>query len=62
MLRWGRVHQARGLLEGTRTIGDPIAVLPVLFHTLWCRPLHTVYQSFDAVRPTAQVLDVLTGA
>lgn len=29
----------RGLLEGARAVGDPIAVLPVLYHLLWCRGL-----------------------
>lgn len=29
----------RGLLTGACTVGDPIAVLPVLFHLLWCREL-----------------------
>jgi hypothetical protein len=29
----------RGLLAGARAVGDPIAVLPVLFHLLWCREL-----------------------
>ncbi|MEV7190711.1 TnsA-like heteromeric transposase endonuclease subunit [Streptomyces sp. NPDC093510] len=31
--------QHQGLLAGARTVGDPIAVLPVLFHLLWCREL-----------------------
>lgn len=30
----------RGLLEGAEVVGDPIAVLPVLFHLLWQRELH----------------------
>jgi hypothetical protein len=29
-----------GLLDGAEAVGDPIAVLPVLFHLLWCRELH----------------------
>ncbi|WP_234317267.1 TnsA-like heteromeric transposase endonuclease subunit [Streptomyces sp. NRRL WC-3744] len=29
----------RGLLAGVRAVGDPIAVLPVLFHLLWRREL-----------------------
>ncbi|MEU1556979.1 TnsA-like heteromeric transposase endonuclease subunit [Streptomyces scabiei] len=29
----------RGLLAGVGAVGDPIAVLPVLFHLLWCREL-----------------------
>ncbi|WP_306192715.1 TnsA-like heteromeric transposase endonuclease subunit [Streptomyces sp. MK5] len=29
----------RGLLAGVSAVGDPIAVLPVLFHLLWCREL-----------------------
>jgi hypothetical protein len=31
--------QPRGLLTGARAVGDPIAVLPVLFHLLWRREL-----------------------
>jgi hypothetical protein len=27
------------LLEGARQVGDPIVVLPVVFHMLWCRRL-----------------------
>ncbi|GGP84494.1 hypothetical protein GCM10010185_67950 [Saccharothrix coeruleofusca] len=30
-----------GLLDGAEQVGDPIAVLPVLFHLLWRRELHT---------------------
>ncbi|GAA2681470.1 MULTISPECIES: TnsA-like heteromeric transposase endonuclease subunit [Actinosynnema] len=30
-----------GLLHGAEQVGDPIAVLPVLFHLLWRRELHT---------------------
>jgi hypothetical protein len=30
-----------GLLDGAERVGDPIAVLPVLFHLLWRRELHT---------------------
>lgn len=29
-----------GLLDGTEQVGDPMAVLPVLFHLLWRRELH----------------------
>ncbi|MFD4233129.1 TnsA-like heteromeric transposase endonuclease subunit [Streptomyces sp. NPDC058542] len=29
----------RGLLAGVGAVGDPITVLPVLFHLLWCREL-----------------------
>ncbi|EKX65308.1 TnsA-like heteromeric transposase endonuclease subunit [Streptomyces ipomoeae] len=29
----------RGLLAGVGAVGDPIVVLPVLFHLLWCREL-----------------------
>ena len=29
------------LLDGVRTVGDPVAVLPVLFHLLWTRELRT---------------------
>jgi hypothetical protein len=35
----GVFAQNQGLLAGARTVGDPIAVLPVLFHLLWCREL-----------------------
>jgi hypothetical protein len=28
------------LMAGTESVGDPIAVLPVLFHLLWCHRLH----------------------
>lgn len=31
--------QPRGLLPGAQAVGDPIAVLPVLFHLLWCREM-----------------------
>ncbi|WP_431985434.1 TnsA-like heteromeric transposase endonuclease subunit [Streptomyces qinglanensis] len=31
--------QPRGLLAGAQAVGDPIAVLPVLFHLLWCREM-----------------------
>ncbi|MFE6749980.1 TnsA-like heteromeric transposase endonuclease subunit [Kitasatospora purpeofusca] len=31
--------RSKGLLAGVRMVGDPIAVLPVLFHLLWCREL-----------------------
>nr|WP_237500047.1 TnsA-like heteromeric transposase endonuclease subunit [Streptomyces sp. SID8379] len=31
--------QPQGLLAGARTVGDPIAVLPVLFHLVWRREL-----------------------
>lgn len=29
-----------GLLTGTEQVGDPVAVLPVLYHLLWRRELH----------------------
>ena len=29
-----------GLMAGAESVGDPIAVLPVLFHLLWCHQLH----------------------
>lgn len=32
--------EPRALLEGAETVGDPIAVLPVLFHLLWRQELH----------------------
>jgi hypothetical protein len=32
---------ARPLIEGTRRVGDPIAVLPTVFHLLWTGLLHT---------------------
>jgi hypothetical protein len=31
----------RELLAGVRAVGDPVAVLPVLFHLLWTRELST---------------------
>ncbi len=31
--------EARGLLHGVREVGDPIGVLPVLFHLLWRQDL-----------------------
>ncbi|MFD4133637.1 TnsA-like heteromeric transposase endonuclease subunit [Streptomyces goshikiensis] len=31
--------EPEGLLEGARSVGDPIAVMPVLFHLVWCRGL-----------------------
>jgi hypothetical protein len=31
----------RALLAGARVVGDPVAVLPVLFHLLWTRELRT---------------------
>lgn len=33
--------QERGLLDGARAVGDPIAVLPVLYHLLWRQDLVT---------------------
>jgi hypothetical protein len=33
--------QPRALLDGAVAVGDPIAVLPVLFHLLWCGRLVT---------------------
>lgn len=30
---------ARPLAEGVGEVGDPIVVLPTLFHLLWCRDL-----------------------
>lgn len=47
-----------GLMAGAETVGGPIAVLPVLFHLLWCHdlvadlsvPLHP-----DTVVATAEV-------
>jgi hypothetical protein len=33
--------QPTRLLAGAHEVGDPIAVLPVLFHLLWRRDLHT---------------------
>ncbi|MFF7183003.1 TnsA-like heteromeric transposase endonuclease subunit [Streptomyces sp. NPDC008121] len=32
--------EPQALLEGARSVGDPIAVLPVLFHLLWLRELN----------------------
>ncbi|MEU8584616.1 TnsA-like heteromeric transposase endonuclease subunit [Streptomyces abikoensis] len=31
--------EPRGLLTGARMAGDPIAVLPVAYHLIWCREL-----------------------
>ncbi|MFD5783188.1 TnsA-like heteromeric transposase endonuclease subunit [Streptomyces sp. NPDC126933] len=31
--------RSRGLLKGARMVGDPVAVLPVLYHLLWRREL-----------------------
>ncbi|MFD6161479.1 TnsA-like heteromeric transposase endonuclease subunit [Nocardia sp. NPDC060256] len=31
--------EPRPLIEGVRSVGDPIAVLPVLFHLVWCAEL-----------------------
>ncbi|MFD8385821.1 TnsA-like heteromeric transposase endonuclease subunit [Streptomyces sp. NPDC059679] len=29
------------LMDGAQAVGDPLAVLPTLFHLLWCGDLHT---------------------
>jgi hypothetical protein len=31
--------QERGLMDGVREVGDPVTVLPVLFHLAWCQQL-----------------------
>ena len=46
-----------GLLDGAEEVGDPIAVLPVLFHLLWRRELHT-----DLDRPMHPEVVVTAGA
>jgi hypothetical protein len=33
----GGFARPQGLLAGVRSVGDPIALLPVLFHLLWQR-------------------------
>ena len=35
-----RVRDPAGLMAGAEAVGDPIAVLPVLFHLLWRQELH----------------------
>jgi hypothetical protein len=35
----GAFARPRALLEGAEAVGDPIAVLPVLYHLLWCHEL-----------------------
>lgn len=48
-----------GLMDGAQAVGDPISVLPVLFHLLWCQQLHT-----DLTReltPDAVVTTAATG-
>jgi hypothetical protein len=46
-----------GLLDGAEQVGDPIAVLPVLFHLLWRRDLYT-----DLDRPLHPNAVVTAGA
>ncbi|MEV8400570.1 TnsA-like heteromeric transposase endonuclease subunit [Streptomyces niveus] len=50
--------EPRGLLAGARAVGDPIAVLPVLFHLLWRRELvvaveNELLSAATLVRPAA---------
>lgn len=46
-----------GLLDGAEQVGDPIAVLPVLFHLLWRRDLHA-----NLNRPLHPDAKITTGA
>jgi hypothetical protein len=32
--------EPRGLMAGVEMVGDPVAILPVVFHMLWARELH----------------------
>ncbi|MER5987246.1 TnsA-like heteromeric transposase endonuclease subunit [Streptomyces sp. NPDC001787] len=56
----------RGLLAGARAVGDPIAVLPVLFHLLWCRELAVdleagLLSAATTVRPASPVAREVSG-
>ncbi|GGT39125.1 hypothetical protein GCM10010254_69080 [Streptomyces chromofuscus] len=56
----------RGLLAGTCAVGDPIAVLPVLFHLVWCRELAVDSQAgllsaATPVRPASAVAGEASG-
>jgi hypothetical protein len=48
------------LLDGAGQVGDPIAVLPVLFHLLWRRELHTDLRR--PLHPDAVVAATATGS
>ncbi|WP_156959787.1 hypothetical protein [Nocardia sp. BMG51109] len=37
--------ESRTLIDGARSVGDPIAVLPVLYHLLWSRNWWWIWQS-----------------
>lgn len=55
-----------GLLAGARAVGDPIAVLPVLFHLVWCRELGVDLQAgllsaATMVRPASAVAGEASG-
>lgn len=55
-----------GLLAGARAVGDPIAVLPVLFHLVWCRELAVDLQAgllsaATMVRPASAVAGEASG-
>lgn len=46
----------RSLMDGARSAGDPIAVLPVLFHLLWCRePVTDLGQRVGAISAVTAV-------
>ncbi|MFF2922663.1 TnsA-like heteromeric transposase endonuclease subunit [Streptomyces celluloflavus] len=51
--------EPRGLLAGAREVGDPVAVLPVLYHLLWCQELAVDrgqrLSAATVVRPAAAV-------
>jgi hypothetical protein len=56
----------RGLLAGARAVGDPIAVLPVLFHLVWCRELAVdleagLLSAATTVRPASAVAEEASG-
>jgi len=56
----------QGLLAGARTVGDPIAVLPVLFHLVWCRELAVdleagLLSAATTVRPATLVTGEASG-
>ncbi|WP_327314837.1 TnsA-like heteromeric transposase endonuclease subunit [Streptomyces sp. NBC_01235] len=56
----------RGLLAGARAVGDPIAVLPVLLHLVWCRELAVdleagLLSAATTVRPASAVAGEASG-
>ncbi len=46
--------EPQGLLSAARMVGDPIAVLPVLYHLIWCREL-VVDPGFERLSPATVV-------